>query len=180
MAKTAKIPKPQGSKGVTKVRHPKSSVSNGGSIADVCKPRDASSDPDTFLGEFVEKVIPPELKEDTISSEPEEEIIEEPIEETVIEEIAVPEPEITASEPETEVFEPLPEKVVKVDYEEMERKYLQSKPVVIKTVKRARIVVKCALYTHRGRKVSRGQSFIAEDEEIYKYGNVDMFDIFYL
>jgi hypothetical protein len=179
MAKSNKIPKPQGSAGVTKVRHPKSKAPvTGGSIAEVCKPRDASSDPEVFLGELMEETIP---EVDSASTEPTknpettapvEALIEEPVEETVIEEIPVPEPQI---DPDEEI--PLAQERVPVVVSPILDFLFDKTPP--KPIPKARIVVKCALYTHRGRKVTRGQSFVVEGQEIFNYGNPDMFDIFY-
>lgn len=174
MAKSTKIPKPSGVSGVTKVRHPKPSkpTVDGGSIADVCKPRNASADPEVFFGELVEETIPEvdsETSEPTTNAaatETSEAVVEEQIEETVMEEIPVLEPEV-----EVEVFEPLPV---------VTHKKVQPSTPPVKPVPRARIVVKCALYTYRGRKVTQGQSFVVEGDDIFKYGNPDMFDIFYL
>jgi len=183
MAKTNKIPKSQGSAGVTKVRHPKTYKApavGGSSIADVCKPRDASSDPEVFLGELVEETIPEvdsattEPTKNPETTAPVEALIEEPVEETVIEEVQVPEP-ARESAPEDLIL--AEEKAPVVVSPILDFLFDKTPP---KPIRRARIVVKCALYTHRGRKVTRGQSFVVEGQEIHNYGNPDMFDIFYL
>lgn len=181
------IPKPSGTDSVAKIRRPKASTGaeKVSSIADVCKARNASTDPETFFGEPVEITSPevePEIIEQPLvhkapTMEDDEEI-EEQIEETVIEEIQIAEPVIEKS-PESMTKQDLLNQLAPILH--MWPKDIDVATTLPPVVPRARVVVKCNMYFYRGKKVYKGQSFVVEGEQnIVMYGNPDMFDVFRL